>query len=123
MITGFVNDAMDAIVTLTVRGDNGLEGDVTAVLDTGFSGALVLPTTLIESLHLESDGVREATMANGEIVVLDTYRGSVIWDSLSVDIEILATTDDPLLGMELLRGFHLRIDVVPGGKIQIEALS
>lgn len=123
MIAGIVNDALDAVVTLTVQGDNGLTADVAAVLDTGFSGALILPIALIESLHLESDGVREATTADGKIVVLDTYRGSVIWDSVEIDIEILATTNEPLLGMELLRGFRLRIDVVPGGNIRIEALT
>ncbi len=121
MITGTVNDAMDALLALTIRSEAGLEADVVAVIDTGFSGALMLPTALIESLQLDSDGVREATMADGEIVVLDTYAGSMIWDSASVDIEILATTGEALVGMELLRGFRLRIDVEPGGEITIEA--
>jgi len=123
MMTGTVNDEMDAMLTLTLQGDSGLEADVEAILDTGFSGALMLPTEIIESLRLHSDGVREAMLADGEMVVLDTYAGSVIWDSEAIDIEILATTAQALVGMELLRGYRLRIDVEPGGEILIEAIS
>ncbi len=72
MISGAVNVAMHAIVALTVRGETGPDVDVHAVLDTGFSGVLMLPIELVETLRLASDGVREATLADGEIVVLDT---------------------------------------------------
>jgi clan AA aspartic protease len=122
MITGSVNEALDAVVRVTIRDETGRHASVDAVVDTGFSAALMLPAHVIAELALESDGVREATMADGEIVVLESFRASVDWDIDEVNIEILGTIGEPLVGMELLQGFRLRIDVVPSGEVSIEAL-
>lgn len=52
MITGVVNVDCEATIRLVVRGPNGQQCEVEAVIDTGFSGFLTLPTTIITSLGL-----------------------------------------------------------------------
>ena len=43
MIEGFVNANLEAIVPLSLRGPEGQTREVSAVIDTGYSGALTLP--------------------------------------------------------------------------------
>ena len=105
MIIGVVNDEIEAMLTVRVQGESGLHAEISAQIDTGFSGALILAEHHIHALNLISDGVREATLADGQVVILDTYPGTVSWDGEDFDVEILSTTDVPLVGIELLRGF------------------
>jgi clan AA aspartic protease len=123
MITGLVNDELEVMLTVAVHGDDGQGKNIPVQLDTGFSGALILPEILIKEIGLVSDGVREAALADGQVIVLATYRGTVIWDGAETHVEILASTDVPLVGMELLRGFQIRVDAVPGGTVTIEGLN
>ena len=49
MIIGVVNGNLEAIIRLVVRGPNGQEDEIEAVIDTGFTGFLTLPPSLIVS--------------------------------------------------------------------------
>ena len=44
MIQGAVNAAYEAVIPLTVQGPAGQTQDIEAVIDTGFSGFLTLPS-------------------------------------------------------------------------------
>ena len=52
MIEGAVNDAHEAVVALSLQGPAGQARDVEAVIDTGYSGFLTLPTALVIELGL-----------------------------------------------------------------------
>jgi len=52
MIVGVVNDSYEATIPIVVRGTNGHEYEIEAVIDTGFTGFLTLPNALVESLEL-----------------------------------------------------------------------
>ena len=52
MITGVVDARRDATIRLPVRDANGREQEVVAILDTGFSGSMTLPPTVIAALRL-----------------------------------------------------------------------
>ena len=52
MITGIVTVAREAVISLTVRGPNGQEQEIEAVIDTGFDGSLTSPPALITALGL-----------------------------------------------------------------------
>ncbi|HLA64539.1 MAG TPA: hypothetical protein VK610_08920, partial [Rhodothermales bacterium] len=65
MIQGVVNDRLEPILALRVRGPSGSEEEVEAVLDTGFDGALSLPTEIIERLGLEWQRRGYALLADG----------------------------------------------------------
>ena len=55
MIEGVVNDAFEAVVALSLQGPAGQVQDIEAVIDTGYSGFLTLPTTLVMELVLLPD--------------------------------------------------------------------
>lgn len=47
MLSGLVNDLRQPLVRVTVRGPQGQEETVEAIVDTGFNGTLVLPHELV----------------------------------------------------------------------------
>lgn len=122
MIIGVVNANREAIIRLVVRGANGEEHEIDAVIDTGFTGFLTLPSTLIASLGLTWLGREQGLLGDGTIRVFDVYAATVIWDGQARSVETDATDTDPLIGMGLIYGHDLRIQVVDGGPVTIEAL-
>lgn len=52
MIEGTVNENFEATIRLTLRGTAGEEREIEAIIDTGFTGHLTLPMTLIDRLAL-----------------------------------------------------------------------
>jgi predicted aspartyl protease len=52
MMTGVVTADREATIRLIVRGREGREIEVGAVLDTGFNGSLTLPSPLVVALDL-----------------------------------------------------------------------
>ena len=53
MIQGVVNASHEAVVTLSLQGPDGQVQDIEAVVDTGYSGFLTLPTTLVADTNSE----------------------------------------------------------------------
>ncbi len=56
MIAGVVTASRQAIIRLTVRGPEGQEQEIEAVIDTGFDGTLTLPpdSTFAATLNLSN---------------------------------------------------------------------
>jgi predicted aspartyl protease len=52
MITGNVNTNREALITLTVLGKNQQFQKIIAVVDTGYTGFLTLPSSVIKTLEL-----------------------------------------------------------------------
>ena len=63
MIEGVVNDAYEAVVALSLQGPAGQVQDIEAVIDTGYSGFLTLPATLVTELGLAFAYVGRAFLA------------------------------------------------------------
>ena len=122
MIIGVVNANREATIRLVVRGANGQEHEIEAVIDTGFTGFLTLPATLIASLGLAWHGREQAFLGDGSTQVFDVYAATVIWDGQARTVEADAADTDPLVGMGLIYGHELRIRAVDGGAVTIEAL-
>ncbi len=122
MITGNVNAARDAMIHLRVRGPNGHERAIEAVIDTGFNDWLILPPKLVNALALVRIGQVQAMLADGSEKSLDIYQVTVIWDAQTLIVEAGVADSDPLIGMALLEGYELRIQVVDGGDVTIRAL-
>ena len=95
---------------------------IEAVLDTGFNGSLTLPPALIASLRLPWLTKEEVELADGRAEWVDVYRGTVVWDGSDRQIEIERIDGPILLGMALLTGYDLRVRVVVGGAVEIEAI-
>jgi clan AA aspartic protease len=122
MILGTLNDDREAVVRLVVRGRFGRELETEVVVDTGYDGFLTLPSELITELDLPFRGEGTAVLADGKQVVFRIHEGVALWDGKPRRVPIDAADTAPLLGMALLYGHDLRIEVVEGGSVSIQAL-
>ena len=122
MITGMVNADIEAVIQLVVVGPNRQQRTVDAVIDTGFSGDLTLPPSVIASLDLTWLGREPGILADGGTDLFDVYSAIVLWDGQPRSIEVEAANTQPLVGMNLLRRHSLHMEIVPGGPVEIVAL-
>lgn len=122
MIIGAVKSD-EARIRLNVKGRGGREQAVEAVIDSGFTGALTLPPALITTLGLRWRSVDCATLADGSICVFQVYVGKLLWDGKVRSVLIAEAEADPLVGMRLLRGHELKMQVRARGKVTIKRLS
>ncbi len=51
-----------------------------------------------------------------------SYRGTVLWDGQPLPVRVVEADGEPLLGMELLQGSRVTLDVRDGGPVTIDAL-
>ena len=121
MIIGVVNAHREATIGLIVQDANGQGHDIDAVIDTGFTGFLTLPTALIAALGLTWRGYASAMLGDGSLQQFDVYAATVIWDGQARVVEIDAAETDPLVGMGLFYGHEVRIQAIDGGTVTIEA--
>jgi clan AA aspartic protease len=122
MIRGVVNARREAVVALRVRGPGGAERDVDAVVDSGFTASLTLPSAVVAALGLARQSGGSATLADGSIRQFDIYAAEVAWGGGWRPVLVSAVGDEVLLGMRLLEGHELRMAVVPGGVVEITPL-
>ncbi|HBR00764.1 hypothetical protein [Roseofilum sp. Belize Diploria] len=122
MMQGRVNQSCEAMLAIAVR-NNQTTQRVDAVIDTGFSGFLTLPSEMISTLALSWEGRDMATLGDGTFCTFEVYLGLVIWDGQYREVYINESETVPLIGMQLLRGYDLRIQAIEGGLVTIEALS
>lgn len=95
---------------------------IEAVIDTGYNGYLTLPGDLVVSLHLPFAGHRRGMLADGSVVRLEAYLALVNWHGKLQDILISQAAGTPLVGMALLQGCRLTMDVLEGGGLSIDVL-
>lgn len=123
MISGTVTELLDAVLSLLVRGDDGQSQQVEAVIDTGFSGELTLPHSLVESLGLPWLCRQEGVLADGQLHTFDVYSATLVWGNDERIVEVESADIEPLVGMSLLAGNRLTIEVCADGIVKIEALA
>ena len=121
MIQGVVNAAYEAVITLTVQGPAGQTQDIDAVIDTGFTGFLTLPSGVVAELGLPFINVSRAALADGSEATLDVFRATVLWDGEPRYVRAYAADATPLAGMRLLDRHNLNIDVEDGGRVVIQS--
>lgn len=122
MIRGVVNARREATVSLRLPGPSGAERDVDAVVDSGFTASLALPTFVVAALGLPRLSSGGAVLADGSVRQFDVYAAKVAWDGPWRPVLVYGMGDEVLLGMQLLADHELRIAVVPGGAVEITAL-
>jgi len=121
-MTGVVTAEREAALRLTIRGPQGQEQEVEAVIDTGFNGFLALTAPLVAALGLSYHSRTVVLLGDGSQTPLREYEGQVVWDGQERDILILETDGGPLIGMALLYGYRVTLDVVDGGPVTIAVL-
>jgi len=121
MIIGLVDTTLEPVVPLDVPDTAGQPYPVDAIVDTAFTMFLALPPILIASPGLRWGGYRNLVLGNGKSQQFEIYAG-VVWDGQPRAIEVTEVDHHPLIGTALLEGHQVRISVVPGGEVVIEAL-
>ncbi|MEM9214395.1 MAG: clan AA aspartic protease [Cyanobacteria bacterium P01_F01_bin.150] len=121
MMQGYVNKNYEAVISVTLKNGANLKS-VNAVIDTGFTGFLSLPSSMIAELGLSWKYRDRGTLGDGSETLFDVYDAQVIWDGQYQQIEVNAAETDPLLGMRLLKGYRLQLDTVVDGLVLIRSL-
>lgn len=121
MITGRVSEDYEAIIRLKIQSPSGQRREEDAVVDTGFNGFLTMPHSLIADLELTRRSRGRVGLADGSAEVLDIYGVTVVWDGQPKDTETYATGTIPLVGMALIDGYDLHVQVAVGGSVTIVA--
>jgi clan AA aspartic protease len=123
MISGEVNTYREAVVRLQMRSLQGREQAIEAVIDTGFNGYLTLPPDLIAALGLPFRRNGRAVLGDGSEITFDIHEAVVLWDGQPRRIAVDAADTAPLLGMGLLYGHELILQVIEGGSALIRPLQ
>jgi len=109
---GKVDSSGRALLSVELRPDPFSAAAIMDVwIDTGFTGELVLPQTVINELRLPKSGSVDAVLADGSQIELFTYTCVIEWFRSVRKLEVIANDGDyPLLGVGLLLGMELVID-------------
>ena len=123
MIISMVTAEREAVIQLTVQGFNGQLQATQVVVDTGFTGWLTLPPSLITSLGLPWLTKGQALLANGQTETFDVYVATLLWDGQPLRVMVDEADTDPLLGMSLFHGYDLHIQNLQGGVVTIQRIA
>ncbi len=109
---GFVDDAKRALIDVKVRAENSADfSSVTAWVDTAFNGHLVFSKELIAKLRLQREAATEAILADGSVVLLESFACVIEWGKRTIVVQVIANDGKlPLLGTELLSNCVLVVD-------------
>jgi clan AA aspartic protease len=120
MIQGSVDERLHARVNVEILSADLPGTTIDAVIDTGFTGFLTLSANQISQLGLKELGAREARLGDGQFAIFRTFLATVNWHNKARPVVVLQSDAAALVGMELLRGQRLTVDVLPGGTVSIK---
>jgi clan AA aspartic protease len=121
MIEGTVR-GREALVRLSVRGPRGRRQEIEAVVDAGYTGWLTLPPAVISALNLRWRAFGRVILADGSVSLFDVYQAKVEWDGRARAVFVDEFDAAPLLGMALLQGWELKVQVRTRGQVTIKRL-
>jgi clan AA aspartic protease len=88
-------------------------------LTPGFDGWLSLPPEVIAQLGLPWRRRGRALLADGSESIFDMYEATVLWNGASRRIAVDEASTVPLVGMALLEGCELNVQVRTSGRVTI----
>lgn len=103
--TGRVTATREALLRLQLSAGDTVE----CLVDTGFTGALVLPQALVTRLGLPVVGREVFEMVGGQRFVASVALADIEWLGETHTVRVIIS-QDTLLGTELLEGTRLTID-------------
>ncbi len=85
-----------------------------AIIDTGFSGGLVLPLVTAVDIGLEKVGASTVTLADASVKIVPAFLSKVKIGNKVHDATTLIMGNEVLLGMELLHDYRFCMSPVTG---------
>jgi clan AA aspartic protease len=122
MIRGTVTAAHEAKLPIRIHGPTGTVAVVDALIDTGFTSSLVLPPALVVRLGLKRRSGGRAALADGTVRRYETFGAEVEWDGIRRGVVVAAVGSEVLVGMGLLAGYEMRMEIEPDGRVEIKPL-
>jgi clan AA aspartic protease len=123
MLTGRVTAEREAVIQVQVFGSKGQIVPVEAAIDTGYDGFLTLPASLIRALDLPFAGTTRALLADGSEVGMELFLAAVLWEGKPCEALVFAAEGGVLLGMAMLAGSRMTLDIEEEGRVTIESLA
>jgi clan AA aspartic protease len=123
MIIGVVNAEFEPIISLSIRRSDGKFFTQDAIVDTGFNGWLSLPSDLITELNLQWKRRGRAILGDGSECVFNIYEAVLVWDGNLLRIPVDEADSEPLVGMSLMEGYQLIVQVFEGGRVELSKLN
>ena len=123
MTIGSVTSTRKPLVSLTVLDNNGNSHPMRLILDTGFTGQIVLPERFVNRLGLTMDRFTLGRPVGDHYVRIPTGFATVIWHGVQRSVHVLQLGAEPLLGMEFLWNHRITIDAVPNGPVAITPIG
>jgi len=123
MITGTVTSEFEAVLTVELQGAGGESETLRAAVDTGFDGFLTLPSSVIARLGFPFQGLADLVLADGSAVILAVFEAIVIWYGKAIPVSAIESEGGALVGMRLLYGSRLTMDVLENGPVRIEPIK
>jgi len=102
-------------VHVRVTNRKNIDLNTQALIDTGFSGDIVVPATE-ELKQYPADAYATWTMADGSEVLAPIFLGTIRFPELADDVAVMVGVtvivlgDQPLIGQSVLRRFTLTLD-------------
>ena len=123
MLTGYVTPDNEAVLPIEVLGADGRAFQIEAGIDTGYNGFLTLPKRVIEELDLTFVGPARAALGDGNEVRMDLFLAVVQWEDGPRDVLVLESEGGTLVGMALLDGCRVIMDIEEGGVVSVDSLA
>ena len=123
MTSGRVIATRKPLVPITVLDNLRNPHTIQFVLDTGFTGQLLLPNRFANRLGLSIADWIDARPATGDFVKVPYSEATIVWQGTERTAQILQLDSEPLIGMEFLSNHRITIDAVPNGPVTITPLG
>ena len=94
-----------------------------AIVDTGFTGGLVLPVFVAVDIGLEKVGASTITLADGSVMTLPTFLCKLKMGTKTFDVATIIMGSDILIGIEALKNHRICISAGTGNVVVEEAAS
>jgi len=124
MITGIVNSKGKSILRLVVgdRGEQKILWLFSILYLMALPGFLTLPHATIVTLDLKWRGSEDVVLGDGCTQRFDVYSARIIWDGKFRPIKVNEADTDSLVGLGLLHGYQICIQITDGGSVKIRSI-
>lgn len=94
-----------------------------AIVDTGFTGGMVLPLFVAVDIGLEKVGASTVTLADGTVMTLPTFLTQIKLGNKTFDVATIVMGSDILIGIEALSNHRICISTGTGNVVVEEAAT
>jgi clan AA aspartic protease len=120
MILGHVRDNLPRVM-LTLPGHEG-PVNIEFIVDTAFEGDLALPLAVLNRVQATFNHDRLIRLADGTFRPRPHFEVSIEWEGEERLAEVVLMDNEPLLGVELMAGYLLQVELEDGGEVSLEPL-